>query len=476
MSTTGSAAAANDGEDFAPAVARLIDELGADVVGVPDEADIASRSSDFINTMAAGIEIPAVARPRNTGEVSRILAICNEERMPVIPQGGLTGLAGGAVPNRPALLLSLERMRAIEALDPAGATITVEAGVVLQSVQEAAAEAGMFFPLDLGGRGTAQIGGNVSTNAGGNRVLRYGMMRELVLGLEAVLADGTVVSSMNTMLKNNAGYDLKQLFIGTEGTLGVVTRVVLRLFPEARSVSTGLVAVKDYASLLALMGEVKAAFGGTLAAFEAMWPDFYRLGTTALDRRPPLPHGHAAYVLIETLGTDPERDQAAFEETLARVIEQGIVEDAVIASSEQQRGELWAIRDCPGEFPKVFWPQISFDVSLPAGRIGDFVELLRGRLLDRWPEAGLVFFGHIADSNLHLSVHLDEDPMPVHAIDDVVYSAVGEWGGSISAEHGIGTVKKEFLHHSRGPEEIALMKRLKVALDPNGILNPGKVF
>jgi FAD/FMN-containing dehydrogenase len=461
---------------FADAVARLQSELGADIVHGPGEADIARHSHDFINTMPEGLEIAGIAYPRSTEQVSKILSICNEQGVPVTPQGGMTGLAGGAVPNVPALLLSLERMRAIEEIDPAGATITVEAGVVLQTVQEAAAEAGMFFPLDLGGRGTAQIGGNVSTNAGGNRVLRYGMMRELVLGLEAVLADGTAVSSMNTMLKNNAGYDLKQLFIGTEGTLGIVTRVVLRLFPEARSVSTGLVAVKDYDSALALMQEAKAAFGGTLAAFEAMWPDFYHLGTTALDRQPPLPHGHGVYVLVETLGTDPEHDQAAFEQALADVLEKGIAEDAVIAQSEQQRGDIWSIRDCPGEFPKVFWPQISFDVSLPAGKIGDFVDLLRGRLLERWPEAGLVFFGHIADSNLHLSVHLDEDPMPVHAIDDVVYSATGEWGGSISAEHGIGTVKKEFLHHSRGPEEIALMRRLKAALDPNGILNPGKVI
>jgi FAD/FMN-containing dehydrogenase len=461
---------------FSKAIARLQDAVGDDVVRIPDGADIARHSRDYGHEMPAHIAIPAIAYPRSTEHVSRILAICHDERLPVTPQGGMTGVVGGAVPNVASLPLSLERMRAIEALDVAGATITVQAGTVLQTVQEKAAAAGLFFPLDLGGRGSAQIGGNVSTNAGGNRVLRYGMMRELVLGLEAVLADGTVIRSLNTMLKNNAGYDVKQLFIGTEGTLGIITRVVLRLFPEPRSVATGLVAVRDYAHAVDLMREAKSAFGGTLAAFEAMWPDFYRTGTTGLARQPPLPLGHGLYVLVETLGTDPERDRAVFEETLAALIEQRIAEDAVIATSEQQRTDLWAIRDCPAEFPNVFWPQVAFDISLPAGKIGDFVSASRVDLEARWPEAECLFFGHIADCNLHLSVRVAERPLPLHAIEAMIFAKVGSWGGSISAEHGIGTAKKDYLHHSRSREEITLMRQLKSALDPRHILNPGKVI
>jgi FAD/FMN-containing dehydrogenase len=458
------------------ALARLREAVGADVVHGPDEADFARHRQDFLQRTPDAVQLVGAAYPRTTAQVSAILRICNEERLPVTPQGGLTGLTGGAVPVVPSLVLSLERMRAIEALDVDGATMTVEAGVVLETAQKAADAAGFLFPLDLGGRGSAQIGGNASSNAGGNRVLRYGMMRELILGLEVVLADGTIVTALNTMLKNNAGYDLKHMFIGAEGTLGVITRVVLRLYPKPRSIATGLIAANDFAGILAVMRRAKEVFGGTLAAFEVMWPEFYELGTTALGRTPPLPHGHYAYVLIELLGTDPESDPARFEATLAEFVEAGLVQDAVVAQSEAQRAALWAIRDCPGEFPKVFWPQLSFDISLPAGKIGDFMADVRQRLQARWPTIQTVFFGHLADSNLHLSVRIEAEPLPEHAMDTVVYGAVGEWGGSISAEHGIGQLKREFLHHSRTPAEIALMRRLKAALDPNGILNPEKVI
>jgi FAD/FMN-containing dehydrogenase len=462
--------------DAARAMARLRETLGADIIHGPDEADFARHRQDFLQRTPEDVQLLGAAYPRTTAQVSDILRICNEEGLPVTPQGGMTGLTGGGVPVVPSLVLSLERMRAIEELDAAGATMTVEAGVVLETVQKAADAAGFLFPLDLGGRGSAQIGGNASSNAGGNRVLRYGMMRELILGLEVVLADGTIVTSLNRMLKNNAGYDLKHMFIGAEGTLGVITRVVLRLYPKPRSVATGLIAVSDYAGVLDVMRLAKEAFGGTLAAFEVMWPEFYELGTTALGRTPPLPHGHPIYILIETLGTDPDDDQRRFEATLGDFTERGLVRDAVIAQSQQQRENLWAIRDCPGEFPKVFWPQLSFDISLPASKIGDFMPDVRRRLQARWPDVRTVFFGHLADSNLHLSVRIEEDPLPEHAMDTVVYEAVGAWGGSISAEHGIGNLKREFLHHSRTPAEIALMRRLKAALDPRGILNPEKVI
>lgn len=469
-------APAIDAPNMTQAVARLQEVLGTDIVHGPDRADFPRHDHDFTNVIEPGMTMAGVAYPRTTEQVSQIMAICHEAGLPVVPQGGLTGMAGGGVPIVPSLMLSLERMRTIEALDPVGRTIVVQAGVVLEAVQQAADAAELFFPLDLGGRGTAQVGGNASTNAGGNRVLRYGMMRDLILGVEAVLADGTVISSLNRMLKNNAGYDLKHLFIGSEGTLGIITRLVLRLFPKPRSASTGLVAVADFPSLLKLMGEASAAFGATLSAFEVMWPDFYRLATDALGRPAPIAHGHGIYVLMETLGTDQEADDARFEAVFAQFIESGLAQDAVIATSGKQRTDLWSIRDSPGEWPKVHWPQIGFDVSLPAVQIEDFMLHASKLLADRWPDVIVVPFGHLADSNLHLSVRLPREVVPVHEIEETIYAAVGEWGGSISAEHGIGQLKRDFLHFSRTEEELALMRLLKRSMDPKGILNPGKVI
>ncbi len=454
----------------------LRERLGADVLQVPGEFDPGRHVHDFLVGMPEDANILAIAYPRSTAEVSEVLKFCHAHDIKVTPQGGMTGLAGGGVPVGTSLVLSLERMRDIEEIDPAAGTMTVQAGVVLERVQVAADEAGMFFPLDLGGRGTAQVGGNASTNAGGNRVVRYGMMRALVLGAEWVMADGTVVTSLNKMIKNNAGYDLKQMFIGSEGTLGVITRLVLRLFPKATSVCTALCALKDYPGVLDLLARAKSGLGTTLSAFEMMWPEFYHLGTDALGRRPPIPAEHGVYVLIETMGDDPEADQARFEEVIAGAIEAGTVQDAVIAKSVQDARNLWAIRDAPGEFSKVFWPQISFDISIPTGQMGEFMVECRSRLEAKWPGVRTVFFGHVADSNLHLSVKSDGDPRLEHAIDAEVYKAVGDWGGSISAEHGIGVHKRPFLHYSRTPEEVALMRQLKAALDPKGILNPGKVI
>ena len=458
-------------------IARLKAELGADIIKDAAEADFARHSADFTNVMPQGIALPGIAYPRTTQQVSQIMRICNEARYPVVPQGGMTSLCAGALADRPCLLLSLERMRGIEELDEAGRTMTVLAGTILETVQIAADEAGYFFPLDLGGRGSAQVGGNASTNAGGNRVLRYGMMRDLILGAEVVLADGTIVSSLNVMIKNNAGYDLKHLFIGSEGTLGVITRLVLKLFPKPHSACTAVVAIEDYAATLQLLKQCNSAFSSTLSAFEVMWPDFYELGTTAVGRQPPLPHGYDVYALIEILGTDPERDAERFEEVLGGMMESGLVKDAVIAQSDKQREEIWAVRDSPGEWSQgAHWPQVAFDVSLPTRKIGDFIPYVRDLLLARWPDCKTMFFGHLADSNLHLSARVPHDPMPEHEMEALVYAAVGEWGGSITAEHGIGSIKREFLHHSRTPEELALMRTLKQALDPNNILNPGKVL
>jgi FAD/FMN-containing dehydrogenase len=458
--------------DFTP----LREQLGKDVFLLPGEFDAARHVHDFLVGSPEGSEVLAVAYPRSTGQVSQVLKFCHAHDIAVTPQGGMTGLAGGGVPVGSTVVLSLERMRAIEEVDRDAGTITVQAGLPLEGVQVAADEAGLFFPLDLGGRGTAQVGGNASTNAGGNRVVRYGMMRALVLGMEWVLADGTVVTSLNKMIKNNAGYDLKQLFIGSEGTLGVITRLVLRLYPKARSVQTALCALKDYPGVLDLLARAKDGLGATLSAFEMMWPEFYHLGTEALGRRPPIAPEHGVYVLMETMGDEPASDQASFEAVISGAIEAGTVQDAVIAKSGQEARNLWAIRDAPGEFSKVFWPQISFDISIPTGQMGAFMVECKGRLDAKWPGIRTVFFGHVADSNLHLSVKSDGDHAFEHAVDSEVYKAVGDWGGSISAEHGIGVHKKPFLHYSRTPEEVALMRTLKAALDPKGILNPGKVF
>ena len=455
----------------------LRDQLGADVFQIPGEFDPAPLLHDFTTSAPEGAEILGVARPRTTQQVSEVLKFCNAHNIKVVPQGGNTGLAGGALPLGPAVVLSLERMRAIEEVDPMAGTVTAQAGAPLETIQNAADQAGMFFPLDLGGRGTAQIGGNVSTNAGGNRVVRYGTMRALVLGMEWVLADGTVVTALNKMIKNNAGYDLKYLFIGAEGTLGVITRLVLRCYPKARGVCTGLCAVNDYQGVLDLLTAARSGLGSTLSAFEMMWPEFYHLGTQALGRRPPLEPKYGCYVLVETMGDDEATDQARFEAVIGEAIERGIVQDAVVAKSGAEARELWAIRDCPGEWIKTeHWPQIAFDVSIPTGQMGDYMQYAKAKIEERWPGTVAIGFGHVADSNLHLSVRSNGDPKWEHQVEELVYATVGEWKGSISAEHGIGVHKKPFLHYSRTPEEVALMRQLKAALDPKGTLNPGKVF
>jgi FAD/FMN-containing dehydrogenase len=417
----------------------------------------------------------ALALPRTTADVANILRTCHARCVAVVPQGGRTGLAGGAVPSTGCVILSMERMRAIMPADAASATIVAEAGAVLEAVQLAAEAQDLLFPLDIGGRGSCTIGGNISTNAGGNRVLRYGMMRDLVLGLEAVLADGTVLTSMNSMLKNNTGYDLKQLFIGTEGTLGVVTRAVLRLFPKPTSRQTALCAVVDYWDVLRLLETAKRRLGADLAAFEVMWPEFYRLATDVGGLRAPLAGGHGMYVLVESLGSDPVRDELKFHEFVESALTDGTIADGIVAGSIQDSAAIWRLRDSSGEFPRTFWPYVGFDVSIRVGAIGRFIDECKGRLATRWPDVQTVWFGHVADSNIHIGVR-GPVPLPESEVDAIVYQCVGEYAGSISAEHGIGTHKRAYLDKSRTAQELAAMRLIKRALDPAGILNPGKIF
>jgi FAD/FMN-containing dehydrogenase len=456
---------------------ELANLLGSDIVQAPDATNRVRHINDYCVQGDPDVELLALVYPRTTEQVSKALRWCNDRGIAVQPQGGMTGLAGGAVPIGPSVVISLERMREIREIDTAANTITVEAGVVMEAVQKAADAHDLFFPLDLGGRGSCQIGGNVSTNAGGNRVLRYGMARDLVLGVEAVLADGTVINALRKVIKNNTGYDLRQLFIGAEGTLGIITQVVLKLFPKPRSACTGICAVDDYPAVLELLKRARAGLGSQLSAFEVMWPDFWRLGTVELGRKPPLDEGYGAYVLIETLGTDPEADQQRYEAVIAEAMEAGVVKDAIVAQSQREATELWAVRDSPGEWSKgVHWPQLGFDVSVPTGEIGPLADEIGTMLRTRWPQLQVVFFGHVADGNLHVSVRMSGHDVPEIELENAVYGIVAKRTGSISAEHGIGSLKVPFLHFSRSPEEIALMKAIKKAMDPKGILNPGKLF
>ena len=416
----------------------------------------------------------AIVRPRSTEEVSAVVRAVGDAGGSVTPWGGRTGLVDGCRADG-AVALSLERMNRIEAVDTIGATMTVEAGCVLQTAAEAAEDAALFLPLDLGARGSATIGGAISTNAGGNRVLRYGMMRDMVLGLEAVLADGTIVSSMNRLIKNNTGYDLKQLFIGSEGTLGVVTRAVLRLRPKPASQQTAFLAVDTFAALPRLLRHLERELAGALSAFEVMWPEFYALVTTApAAGHPVLPHGHAYYVLAETLGAHPDADAQRFETALARALTEGLIVDAVLAKSQAESARMWALRDDVGQVARD-GPVVVFDVSLPIAEMPAYVETLKRDLLARWPAGRLVVFGHLGDGNLHIIVGVG-DRGARQAVEEVVYAPLKAIGGSVSAEHGIGLQKRDYLAYSRSEPEIALMRTLKQALDPKAILNPGKVL
>jgi FAD/FMN-containing dehydrogenase len=377
-----------------------------------------------------------------------------------------------------AIAISLERMAAIEEIDVTGCTVTLEAGCILQNACEAIEARGLSLPIDFGARGSATIGGLISTNAGGNRVIRYGMARDNVLGLEVVLADGTVVSSLNQCIKNNAGYDLKQLFIGTEGTLGIVTRAVLRLRPIPSSHDTAFIGCRTFDQLPRLLRHMEAGLGGSLSAFEVMWSEFVDLVTTPpAQGRSPLAERYPFSVVIEAQGSDLQRDSERFETLLASALETGLLEDAAVAKSHAERLAMWALRDDIAQTARN-WPIFTFDVSLRISDMHAYVEALRTALLGRWgARATLTVFGHLGDGNLHLVVGVgSRTPETKHAVEELVYAGVRERGGSISAEHGIGLEKRDYLSWSRGPEEIALMRKLKSALDPHNILNPGKVI
>ena len=453
-----------DLQAFLPKKAFLVDE------------QVSNRTAGGLHTEEA-IQAEIIVRPESTEEVSKILSVCNQAGQPVMVHGGLTGLVYGTRTSPDQLILSLERMNTIEEVDPIGRTLTCQSGVTLQNIQERAELENMIFPLDLGARGSCSIGGNISTNAGGNRVIRYGMTRDSVLGIEAVLSDGTILSSMNRMIKNNAGYDLKQLFIGTEGTLGIVTRCVLRLREAPISQNTALVGIEDFPSIVKFLKHIDSGLGGNMSAFEVMWKEFYEMVTNSLDEKSlPLKKNIPYYVLVESMGSDQVKDEEHFESLLQKALEDSVIVDAVLAKSEKERKALWAFRD-DVEKQAQYGPTVMFDVSLPINEMEEYVSKVDLNLQKHWKEFHHIVWGHLADGNLHLVVgtgNLESDT--IQKIENSVYEPLERIGGSISAEHGIGLEKKPYLHLSRSEAEINYMKALKDTFDPKGILNPGLIF
>lgn len=455
-------------------VDRLMAELGPDIVTPGPQVPDRNRK-DWSGLPP--VEPVALIRPRTTAQVAAALRACNDTGTPVVPQGGLSGLCGGAHPLVGGVALSLERMNRVLSVDPAQATLVAESGCVLQMAQAAAADAGMLLAVDLGARGSCTLGGIISTNAGGNQVLRYGMTRDHVLGLTAVLADGTVLPAMNRLLKNNVGLDLKHLFIGAEGTLGVVTEAVFRLHPRPSHGATAFAGLPDSTAMLTLLTRARAALGPALVSFEVMWPSFYDIMQTGVNAAHPLAGRHGVYVILEAGGFDPAtRDR--LETLLADSIEGGVVQDAVVAANLREERQLWAVRESVSEYPRILGKITPFDIGIPLDRMVQAVADLEARVKARWPDAQALSYGHMGDSNLHLVVNIPSAgaDQPTKEIKALVYDMTRDLGGTVSAEHGIGTIKRDVMGHSRSAAELATMQTIKAALDPRGILNPGKVF
>src|SRR5574341_275694 len=423
---------------------------------------------------AHAIEIPAsaecVVRPASTAQVAEVVALCARENVAIVPQGGNTGLVGGSVPTgaRREIVLSLARMNRIRALDVLNDTITVEAGCVLANVQRAAAETGRFYPLSLGAEGTCQIGGNLSTNAGGVNVLRYGMAREQVLGLEVVLPDGRIWDGLRGLRKDNTGYDLKQLFIGAEGTLGVITAAVLRLYPKPGATATAWIALPGAREAVELLARLRAKLGERISAFELVSRSCLdAVLAHVADSRAPLGTQHPWYVLAEFA------DSGAQQELNEHVQEALAEQEAVLAQSGEQSRELWRIRET---IPEAQFANVKHDISVPLSRIPDFVDTAGKALGAAYPGMPIYFFGHVGDGNLHYNIGTPAHVAQRAAINRIVYDAVARLGGSISAEHGLGQLKREEIRAHKQPLELELMRALKTALDPKGLMNPGKVL
>jgi FAD/FMN-containing dehydrogenase len=453
----------------------LIKTFGKDHLLTHDEAAdrVASNWRQHEN-----LDCLALLRPKTTEQISKMLQICNEFDQPVVPHGGLTNVVGGVATKSGEIALSLERMNQIEEINVQDKTVTVQAGVVLSDLQKALADQGQHFPLDLGAKGTCMIGGNIASNAGGLQALRYGVMRNLVLGLEVVLADGTIISSMNKMMKNNAGYDLKQLFIGSEGTLGIITRAVLKMEDLPKTRCTAFIALESFEKAVQLLQYAKKHLNNGLTSFELLWQDYYTLMTSSPSPySPPLSQTFPFYVLMETHGQDAEKDKILFEEFLEKSLEEGLIADAAIAQSQQELDWFWGIRENVELVFSVHSTVFLFDVSLAISDMDAYIKKIRTELQNIWPDLHFYSFGHMGDGNLHLFVSCgDDEASTKHLVEEIIYKPLQLIDGSITGEHGIGLEKKSWLHLSRTLEEIQLMKTIKKAFDPKGILNRGKLF
>lgn len=466
--------------------AELLEQITA-VVGpkgiITDAADMAPHLAEERGLFVG--KALAVVKPATTAEVAEVVRLCADAGVPIVPQGGNTGLVGGNIPfeHGREIVLNTSRMNTIRSIDPTNYTITVEAGVVLETIQQAADEAGCLFPLALGAQGSCQIGGNISSNAGGVNVLKYGNTRELVLGLEVVLPDGTVWNNMKSLGKDNTGYALKHLFIGGEGTLGIITAAVLKLYPKPVEQQTALCALSDVHDVTKVLSRARALSGDAVTAFELIG----RFGMELVDRHldgvsDPFDAPHPWYVLVEFSSSRPDSDlRGAFETFLEAAFEEGLIADAVIAESLDQGKMFWRIREGLPEAQKHEGASIKHDVSVPVSRVPEFLDRATAAVVAALPGIRPCPFGHVGDGNIHynLTQPVGMDPKEYLALweemNRIVHDIIVDMEGSISAEHGVGRLKVDEIVHYKQPEEIDLMRRIKTALDPKGIMNPGKV-
>ena len=455
-------------------LARIEREFPADFLS-RDPDDLAEYGRDWTRVYAPAPS--AVALPRTTDQVARLLALCNEARVAVVPSGGRTGLAGGAVAKNGELVLSLARMRRIDPIDFLGATVRVQAGAITEAVHQHCEPHGLTWPVDFASKGSSQVGGNIATNAGGVKVIRYGLTRQWVLGLEVVTAQGEVLQLNGALEKNNIGLDLRQLFIGSEGILGVITEATLKLARLPAKQSVLMLAVPDVAGVLGLFRDTRRS-PFTLAAYEFFTQRCLARVARHRKVRAPFAVEHPCYVLIEL----EDADDDALEEWVASLFERELIADGTLAQSSSQAAELWALREGISESLSATGLPHKNDVALPVAKLEAFCAELEQFFASSYPDWEIALFGHIGDGNLHVNV-MKPDALDKAAFlartseaDHAIFRLVQKHQGSISAEHGIGLLKKPYLGYSRSPEELALLQGVKRALDPNGILNPGKVI
>ncbi len=438
--------------------------------------DVKSRFSHIWKTDEP-LQALAVTFPKNTKEVSEIVSLCNKFDQKIIVHGGLTNLVGGTETKIDELVISLEKMNSIEEIDPQSKTITTQSGVIIENLINAAADKDLLLPLNFGAKGSAQIGGAVSANAGGLRVFRYGMTRQMVLGIEAVLPDGKIISSLKKIIKDNSGYDLKQLFIGSEGTLGIVTKVVLRLQESPKSRSSAFVALNSYEKVVELLKYLEKELSGSLSGFELIWNSTYRAMTESSDLIKPIEYNYNYYVFIESLGSQAKKDYELLESHIESALKNEIIEDAVMARTEKELNQIWQIREDVSILASKAKYDQHFDISIPIPKIGEIIDSITKKLKTVDSVKTIFPFGHVADGNIHFIIGRDKDDLKtIDLINSIVYSPLKKLNGSLSAEHGIGLHKKGYLKTSRSEEEIELMKNIKKLFDPKNILNPGRII